>query len=96
MNAKEKAFELFVKFSGLTPSEGANSYEDLRSNEANDNDAAIQCAIICVEEILKTDPCDGYMTDAEYVTDSRVEYWEEVKAELERLYQPNHISKRTN
>lgn len=42
-------------------------------------------AMICVVEILKTKPSSGYYTDAEYVTNSKIDYWLEVKEEINKL-----------
>jgi hypothetical protein len=67
MTPKEKARELFTKFS---------------SNTVH-YDAAKQCAIIAVDEIIKTDMLIDEDTFVE--TPSYLQYWKEVKQELEKL-----------
>ena len=67
MTPKEKAQELFTKFS---------------SNTVH-YDAAKQCAIIAVDEIIKTDMLIDEDTFVE--TPSYLQYWKEVKQELEKL-----------
>jgi hypothetical protein len=71
MTPKEKAKELLFKFVAL------------------DNDIfcsvnypyAKQCALIAVDEILDDDVYDM----SEKLFEKRIEYWEEVKQEIERL-----------
>jgi len=67
MTPKEKAQELFTKFS---------------SNTVH-YDAAKQCAIIAVDEIIKTDTLID--EDTFVMTPSYLQYWQEVKQELEKL-----------
>lgn len=67
MTPQEKAQELFTKFS---------------SNTVH-YDAAKQCAIIAVDEIIKTDTLID--EDTFVMTPSYLQYWQEVKQELEKL-----------
>jgi len=65
---KEKAKELFAKFSGNTVH----------------YDAAKQCAMIAVEEIIKSNPTNDNELYAEMV-DEAIAYWKEVKKEIENI-----------
>ena len=70
MKTRDKAKELVENF----------SYSVGDIPECNIDYRAKQCALICVDEMLfeLEDIEDGYRMD-------RVEYWEEVKQELEKL-----------
>jgi len=71
MTPKEKSQELFDKYWELnTDFDGLVKYE-----------LAKQCALIAVDEILKTNP---YEWDGEDLN-STIEYWQEVKQEIENL-----------
>jgi hypothetical protein len=71
MTPKEKAEELVLKY--------------LRLQEPNYNwfhkGLAKQCALIAVDEIIKSTPCkfDGYYYEQNF------KYWQEVKQEIEKL-----------
>ncbi len=66
----------------MTPKQKAedllHKYMILEDNENNFN-YDIKCALIAVDEIINTSPM--YCTDSEYESD--LEYWIEVKKELE-------------
>ena len=70
MTAKEKAFELAHKFRLI----------DIRTSESTTMMISMadakQCALIAVDEIIK---------DKKMFNQISVEYWEEVKQEIERL-----------
>jgi len=69
MTPQEKAQELFTKFS---------------SNTVH-YDAAKQCAIIAVDEILNSIPSSGYWHTYSVEIPSAITYWQEVKQELENF-----------
>jgi len=82
MTPKEKANELVDKFYQRFPlkmnvitTRGDLSWEYDSWNEAK------QCALIAVDEILKSKPCkfDGYYYEL------NLKYWTEVKQEIEKL-----------
>jgi pyruvate/oxaloacetate carboxyltransferase len=73
MTPKEKADELLIKF---TSSESQDGYNDVR-----DIHAAIRCALIAVDEMIKTvNMCIPYHNPETFV-----DYWKEVKQEIEKL-----------
>ena len=73
MTPKEKAEELIDKF---IHSESQDGYNDVR-----DIHAAIRCALIAVDEIIRTvNMCIPYHNQETFV-----DYWKEVKQELEKL-----------
>jgi hypothetical protein len=76
MTSKEKAEELVNKFSHFTVQEKW----ELK------NYYAMECALIAVDEIIKSNPSkDGVIVGgypSRYLT---VDYWEEVKQEIEKL-----------
>ncbi len=76
-----------------TPKEKAKELVDRFCNqchycEMDDYEAAKQCALICVDEIIESSPfgpCNGYF---EIVTDrieDCVDYWKQVKEEIKKL-----------
>jgi hypothetical protein len=73
----------------MTPKEKANELVNryaiyLRANLMYDEDAeedAKQCALIAVDEILE----DNVDDMSEELFDIRIEYWQEVKQEIEKL-----------
>jgi len=69
MTPKEKAEELFEKFNN--PDTTHHPYVH----------NAQQCALISVDEILRLNVFDYYYSD----WSCRIEYWQEVKQELEKL-----------
>jgi hypothetical protein len=70
--AKEKAEELVEKY--MPHIAGADRYNTTLG--IYNKDIAKQCALIAVDEILKTFDC---------TTPQQVKYWQEVKAEIENL-----------
>ena len=78
MTPKEKAQELVDKFNKYTIV-CATHYSNGKIKENKDD--AKECALIAVEEILKTNP---YEWDGEDLN-SNIEYWQEVKQEIEKL-----------
>jgi len=71
MEEKEKAKELVERF-----------YE----KRVLDYQAAKQCALICVDEILKTDPMIIWgESDSGIDYKSNDDYWNEVRNEIEKL-----------
>ena len=72
---KEKALELIIKFQH--PSSALEHTEC----DCLHIDIAKECALIAVDEILKSKPCkfDGYYYEL------NLKYWQEVKQELETL-----------
>jgi hypothetical protein len=82
----------------LTPKETAEQLVDNYLNELNQIDSLLllsqktftakQCALICVDEIINTDALLNE-SDAEciegYKDTIRIEYWEEVKKEIQLL-----------
>jgi hypothetical protein len=75
MTPKEKAEELVIKMYQPLPAskEAEKGKENLYYNQYN---AAKQCALIAVDEILKTFDC---------TTPQSIEYWQEVKKEIQKL-----------
>ena len=75
MTAKEKAEELFNMFIII------DDLSDSTGNSLYFNAHAKQCALIAVDEILKA--VDN--PDETYLMKHSVEYWSQVKQEVERL-----------
>ena len=69
MTPKEKAKQLHILFSNAIPSSKAEWYESK------------QCALIAVDEIINANPYEVSKTDM----DSTIDYWQEVKQEIEAL-----------
>ena len=76
MKAKNKAKELLDRYAPLA------KYWDCYNDEPLEENNAKQCALIAVEEIIKVlvDLSNGEFT---FIKD--VEYWQEVKNEIEKL-----------
>ena len=78
MNAKEKAKEIYCKYTDAL---------NIRDLQTTANPFAKQCALIAVEEILNNN-C-GSHTDEMNATNSEIYcdeyYWEEVKQEINNL-----------
>lgn len=76
---KEKAKELVDKFENIS----------IMCNTRDlDNEDAIKCALICVDEILKIQPLRSTKMAAKldrYSESDSAEYWQEVKQEIEKL-----------
>jgi hypothetical protein len=75
MTPKEKAFELAHKFRLLEIRTSENSHMMISIADAK------QCALIAVDEILKA--VDN--PDEKYLMKHIVEYWSQVKQEIENL-----------
>ena len=65
----------------MTPKEKAMEIA-MKFDEKGETDNAIQCALICVDEILKNQPYDIYTIDQ---CNNLTKYWKEVKKELKRI-----------
>tara|TARA_R110000824_G_scaffold182_3_gene837 strand:+ start:13404 stop:13613 length:210 start_codon:yes stop_codon:yes gene_type:complete len=68
----------------MTAKEKAKDLVDRFLNEQNDTEEisqAKQCALICVDEILKNQPYDIYTIDQ---CNNLTKYWKEVKQEIEK------------
>jgi len=76
MSAKEKAEELVLKFLRI----------DNNTPEWFNTHIAKQCALIAVDEILKSNPIIPleYMLESEAL-DAAAEFWQQVKTEIENL-----------
>jgi hypothetical protein len=79
MTPKEKALEICDKYFTITQ----------ESSFVNDIDAAKQCAIIAVDEIINAEPLNPhhggyYELVADRVLDVKA-YWEQVKTEIKNL-----------
>lgn len=82
MTPKEKAEELINKFIPHTKV----FHEVLGWEEYIDS--AKQCALIAVDEILNeipTEILDTYKGETNFIINERFKFWEQVKAEIERL-----------
>ena len=74
MESKQKAKELVEKYKEFTEDNHAERYCNAK-----------QCAIICVDEILNSNPSyDDYGGDGWKIIDN-TEYWQEVKNEIQKL-----------
>lgn len=73
MTPKEKARELVDSFKPYSDWNGFDLQRELLN--------AKQCALIAVDEIIKSTPCkfDGYYYEQNF------KYWQEVKQEIEKL-----------
>jgi hypothetical protein len=69
MTPKEKAEDLFSKFIDEIP---PNQEKDINKFIEVDREAAKQCALIAVDEVL------GFLS-----YESHIKYWQEVKQEIE-------------
>jgi len=74
MTAKEKAKALLEKYNFVIIPHYTSKFE------------AKQCALIAVDEILKSNPIMplSYMLESEAL-DAGIDYWQEVKEEIENL-----------
>ena len=76
MEAKEKAKELVDKY------EYHSKPMEYGMNFSGDIDHAKQCALICVDEILKE---NERINQGGYFPTPLTEYWQEVKQEINKL-----------
>ena len=68
----------------MTPKEKAKELVDKYTQyvtEINEYEYAKNCALIAVDEIIKANPYEVSKTDI----DSTIDYWQEVKQEIEKL-----------
>lgn len=78
MKVKEEAQQIFDKFNKIKHS-SSNKIQKFRSK---------QCALICVDEIINSNPfspTEGYFETFYDRINDCIEYWEEVKQEIEKL-----------
>lgn len=76
MTPQEKATELVMKFHASESEDGYNDVRDLHS--------AYRCALIVVDEIIKSNPYSP--SDFHPLPHFKAgQYWKEVKQELEKL-----------
>ena len=73
MTPKEKAIELHNKILNIT-------FDD-RDIPGEPTWVSTKCALIAVDEIIKANPYEVSKTDM----DSTIDYWQEVKQEIENL-----------
>ena len=78
MTPKEQALELYGKFFSNAESRNYIGLYDEDLHKYN----AKQCALITVDEIILANPHSNTFTNVEYST---MEYWQEVKQEIEKL-----------
>jgi len=74
VKSKEKAKELVDRYYDL-------QYDIVEIVPDNIHQIAKQCALICVDEIMKT---DWYIPNLSAAIDWKI-YWQEVKQEIEKL-----------
>ena len=77
MTPKEKAEELFDKF--------RVKVHDRDGTSAMNGFEAQQCALIAVDEFIRYFSEEGFMMAYPEIAISEVEYWQEVKKEIENL-----------
>ena len=90
MTPKEKAKELFDKFYDVTPLDANinDSVKEANNKILADRNIAKQCALICVDEILKPMKYnDGFNYTTQHLNPQLKKYWQEVKQEIELLKQ---------
>ena len=74
MTAKKKAVNLIERFKVLKTTRGQKQYNTL----------AKQCALICVDEIIKNKPWVNMDSSFKDI-DPDLKYWRGVKSEIEKL-----------
>ena len=87
MTPKEKAKELVNNFKTYSYYDSHDLTSRRRREESN-IESAIECALIAVDEILKASPSKPIESDnGSYASDiiESIEYWQEVKTEIENL-----------
>ena len=94
MTPKEQAKKLLGKYLFYFPINRDNSYYDLEYDF--DEEKAKQCALIAVEEIVKSKSlrylftedeisCMEGTSDSRWIYDTFMEYWEEVQEEIKKI-----------
>ena len=84
MSAKDKAKELVDKYYNILPLDKyvITKDEDL-SWEYNDWKEAKKCALVAVDEIIKSEPTfNSSIFQGSFLISDNTEYWEEVKQEI--------------
>ena len=77
MTPKDKAIELYIKY--------IDAYND-RNLQVSDYKFAKKCALIAVDEIIEFMEVDDFDSDTCYwANHSKMQYWIEVKQEIEKL-----------
>tara|TARA_R110000868_G_scaffold53103_1_gene167047 strand:+ start:580 stop:810 length:231 start_codon:yes stop_codon:yes gene_type:complete len=76
MTPKEKADELFNNF--------YNHCFNPDGYRSDNEDNAVECALFCVDEILKALESDSIIYGSEYRFEE-TDYWQEVKNEINKL-----------
>lgn len=79
MTPREKAKELFRKF--VAPTQQWDDVDGYITDEYN----AKQCALITVDEIIKTLKDNDLYIGGETNIDEIIRFWQEVKQEIEKL-----------
>ena len=80
MTQKEKAKELFNKFNFIYSYDGLGIMDDEFTN-----DDRKECALIAVDEIIKTLKDNDLYIGGETNIDDIIRFWQEVKQEIEKL-----------
>ena len=83
INPKDKALELIEKFTEPT------KVPNIKGILVVDIDAAKQCALICVDEIITASPSAPILSDnGSFVGDieESTKWWETIKKEIENLH----------
>lgn len=73
MNPEEKAKELIKKYDELLPCEGTTTGQ-----------TPIDCALVCVEEILKTLNPMALNEEMTIINNPQIKFWNKVKEELNK------------
>jgi len=79
MTPKEKAEELIKRFMSIETDysrDGGYTFEHIWRNDAK------QCALICVDEIIKTGLLSLNPTNNSFLMQDTKQYWNDVKSEL--------------
>ncbi len=87
MTPKDKAEKLVEKFRPLVTT--WDCYWDTPCNPDDVTADAKKCALICVEEIIQNNPTNplkgGYIELYSDMIDEAIEYWQQVKTQIESL-----------
>lgn len=86
MTPKEHAHALIFKFVGFTEEvvyPKSHKLKEFKHNPTVEN--AIQCAIVCIDEIIETHKHKSVIGLGCYNSQHTIEYWESVKKEVEEL-----------
>ena len=84
MTSKEKAQELILKFVGFTEECVYPKSHKLKEFKHNPNiENAIQCAIMCIDEIIETHTHKNIIGLGGYNSEHTINFWKEVKEQVE-------------